>query len=87
MKLLRTLIGIGFVLAAATFIAVWLAVESRAQAPETSALAGVWVINHDLSDPAPMSGSRQGGGYGGGRHAGGGGFGRGMGREIGRAHV
>ena len=62
----------------AVFIAAWLAVESRAQAPETSALAGGWTLNHDASDQPPTRGERGDGSARGGRGGFGGGGGGGM---------
>lgn len=93
MKIVRNLIGIGMVIAAAMFIATWLAVESRAQAPEKEALVGAWTLNRDQSDQPPSRGDRDGDGSGTrGRRGGGyghggmgrGGFGGGMGRGGGR---
>ena len=77
---------ISVALGIAVLLATWLAVESRAQAPDKTSLVGAWTRNHDLSDqPADRDrgdqrdrGSRGGmgrGGFGGGR----GGFGRGGG--------
>jgi hypothetical protein len=81
MKLVRHLISIGLVISAATFIAVWLAVESRAQAPDRASLAGVWTLDHDLSDQPPARGDNGSGGGGDSRGRRGGGYGgRGMGR-------
>lgn len=87
MKLVKNVLSITFVVAVATFIAAWLAVESRAQAPDKSALGGVWTLNRELSDqpPAPerrRDGDESGrrGGYGRGHGMGRGGFGGGMGR-------
>jgi hypothetical protein len=84
------MLGITMAIAAALFIATWLAVESRAQAPDRGALAGAWTLNRDQSDAAPSRADRGSGsdrphrgGYGGGgggmRHGGfgGGGMGRG----------
>ena len=83
MRSVRTFVSIGIILFAALFIATWLAVESRAQAPEASALAGVWVMNHDLSDQPPARGAQQGGDGGARRGNGGGGFGHGGGMRRG----
>ena len=80
MKQGRHLIGIGLVIAAATLIAVWLAVESRAQAPDKASFAGVWTLDHDLSDQPAARGDGNGGGSGRGRRGRGGYGGRGMGR-------
>jgi len=85
MSTMRTIMSVGFVVAAAAFVAIWLAAESRAQTPE-HALAGAWTLNKEASDQAPApgdqrDGDRQGGngryGGGGGRHGGFGGGGRG----------
>jgi hypothetical protein len=81
--------------AAAVVIAAWcLAAENRAQAPQTSPIAGAWTLNRDLSDQPPSrdsgdrrdggDGTRRGGGYGRGGGMRGGGFGGGMGRGGGR---
>lgn len=74
----------------AVMIATWLAIESRAQAPEKSALAGLWVRNRDASDPPPERGGgaargRSDRGRGGRMGRGGfsgGGFGRGGGGRM-----
>jgi hypothetical protein len=76
MTRVRNLVSITLVVAVATFIAVWLAAESRAQAPDAGALAGAWTLNHDLSDQPPSTDRRRDDGSGGRR----GGFGGGMGR-------
>jgi hypothetical protein len=79
--------GVGIALSVALLLAAWLAVESRAQAPEKVSLTGVWTLNRELSDqpPARDRGDEGGrgdrgrmgrGGFGGGR----GGFGRSGGR-------
>lgn len=78
----RSLAGIAVILGLAVFIAVWLAVESRAQAPETSNLAGVWTLNHEASDKPPAPGDRDDP-NGRGRR---GGFGRGGGGGGGMGH-
>jgi hypothetical protein len=89
------MLGITMVIAAALFVATWLAVESRAQAPERGSLTGAWTLNKDQSDQPPSrddskggdSGARHGGyGRGGGmRHGGfgGGGMGRNGGGRAG----
>jgi hypothetical protein len=95
---MRTFASISLVVAAAVFIATWLAVESQAQAPEKVSLAGVWAMNKELSDQAPSDRQngeqtgqgRHGGGYGrgGGTHGGYGGGGRsGNGGGSGRASM
>jgi hypothetical protein len=76
----RNFVSITLVLAAATFMAAWLEVESRAQAPEKTSLAGAWTINHDLSDQPPDRSERRSGGDSSGRR---GGFGRGGGMRRG----
>jgi hypothetical protein len=87
MSTMRTVMSVSLVVAAATFIATWLAAESRAQTPE-HALAGAWTLNTEASDQTPApgderdGGDRRGGngrygGGGGGRHGGFGGGGRG----------
>jgi hypothetical protein len=58
MGTVRNLASVTMVVGMAVFIAAWLAVESRAQAPETSALAGGWTINHDASDQPAARGDR-----------------------------
>src|SRR4051794_3336163 len=81
---MRPLFSIGVAVGVAMLLATWLAVESRAQAPERMSLAGVWALNHDASDAPPLRGERgaergrgpNGRGPGGGR---GGGFGGGFG--------
>jgi hypothetical protein len=81
---MRNFANFSVVVAAAVFIATWLAVESQAQAPEKISLAGVWTVNKDLSDEPPSG--RQNGdqsGQGQGRHGGGGGYGRGGGMHGG----
>jgi len=80
---------VGVTLSIALLLATWLAIESRAQAPDKVSLAGVWQLNRELSDqpPARERGDQRGrgergamghGGFGGGRRGGGfGGGGRG----------
>jgi hypothetical protein len=88
---MRTAFSLAVVFVIAVMIAAWLAVESRAQAPERAQLAGAWSRNHELSDPPPARtepsergrGGRQGGGRGG--RMGHGGFGGGNGRGAGRS--
>ena len=94
---MRNVLSVGVALGLAVLLASWLAVESRAQAPEKSSLAGIWTRNHELSDPLPARGEagdargrgagRDGhggrGGHGGG--FGGGGYGRGGAAGGGRA--
>src|SRR5262245_33896930 len=96
---MRRMFSVGVFVGIALLLAAWLAVESRAQAPEKSSIAGVWVRNEALSDPPPARGEtgdgqrgdgrgRRGGGYGPGGGGGGGrgGFGGGgFGRSGGRA--
>src|SRR5262245_11227599 len=86
----RNLANVTVVVGIAVFIATWLAVESRAQAPETGALAGAWTLNRDASDQPVTRGDRgdsdargRRGGFGGngggmrrGGYRGGGGGGR-----------
>ena len=87
---MRPLLSLALTVGVAVLIASWLAVESRAQAPDRASLAGVWTKTQELSDPLPTRGERgeargrgpEGhggrggrGGFGGG--FGGGGFGRG----------
>jgi hypothetical protein len=84
---MRNFASFSVVVVAAVFIATWLAVESRAQAPapEKISLAGVWTVNKDLSDQPPsdrQNGDQSGQGQGQGRH-GGGGYGRGGGMHGG----
>jgi hypothetical protein len=82
---MRSFASVSAVVAAAVFIATWLAVESRAQAPEKGSLAGAWTLNTDLSDQPPsnrQSGDQSGQGQGQGRHSGGG-YGRGGGMHGG----
>ena len=77
---MRTVMSVSLVVAAATFIATWLAAESRAQTPE-HALAGAWTLNTEASDQTPAPGDERDGGdrrggngrYGGGRGGYGGG--------------
>lgn len=90
MTTVRSIANVTLVVGLAVFIATWLAVESGAQAPEKTALAGAWTRNTAASDQPPDRGDRsredgrQGGGRGGGFGRGGGmrrgGFGGGMGR-------
>lgn len=84
MNTMRTMLTWGLAVGVAVLVAAWLAVESRAQAPEKASLVGLWIRNHELSDQMPERGERRGEGqrgYGGGRRGrggfGGGGFGRG----------
>jgi hypothetical protein len=77
----RNVAGLTVIVGMAVFIGTWLAVESRAQAPDAIDLAGVWTINRDASDqPAERTSGDTGdargrrGGYG---RGGGGGMGRG----------
>jgi hypothetical protein len=80
MSSVRNLASVSVIVAAAIFVATWLAVESRAQAPEKGSIAGVWTLNNDLSDQPPARSSSSGGdGNGQGRRSGGE-YGRGMGR-------
>lgn len=89
MTRVRNLVSITLVVAAAAFIAAWLAVESRAQAPERGSLAGLWTLNRELSDQPPSleprredDGRGRRGGFGRGGGMGRGGFGGGgMGRS------
>jgi hypothetical protein len=46
----RKMVSVSVTVSLALFIASWLAVDSRAQAPEKSPLGGAWTINKDLSD-------------------------------------
>jgi hypothetical protein len=82
---LRRIVSIGAAGLVAALIGVWLPVESRAQAPDRTAINGAWTLNTDLSDkPAVGSdrgdrgdreggdGSRHRGGMGGGGMRGGG---------------
>jgi hypothetical protein len=79
MGTVRNLASVTMVVGMAVFIAAWLAVESRAQALETNALAGGWTLNHDASDQPAVRGDRgDGGGARGGRGGYGGGGGGGM---------
>jgi hypothetical protein len=85
---MRKMFVVGVALSIALLLATWLAVESRAQAPDKVSLAGVWALNRELSDqpPARERGDERGrgergqgrGGFGGGRR--GGGYGGGGGR-------
>jgi len=82
---MRPVISVGLAVGIALLLATWLAVESRAQAPERSSLAGIWTRNTELSDPPPSRGEQggeqhdrgNGARMGGGGHGGGGGYGRG----------
>ena len=75
---MRNLASVTVVVGMAVFIATWLAVESRAQAPETSAIVGSWTLNRDASDQ-PGARTDRGGDDAGGRRGGfGGGGGGGM---------
>jgi hypothetical protein len=84
---MRPVFSISLAVSIALLLATWLAVESRAQAPERISLAGLWIRNTELSDPPPSRGDQGGdqhgrGSNGGGRtgrggHGGGGGYGRG----------
>ena len=87
---MRIVLSWGVAIGVAVLVAAWLAVESRAQAPDKASLVGLWIRNHDLSDqPAARGergergergdGSRGAGGRGrmGRGGFGGGGFGRG----------
>src|SRR5262252_2703378 len=84
---MRPMLSLAVTVCIAVLVASWLAVESRAQAPERSPLAGAWARNHELSDPLPTRGERgeqngrSGRGSRGGRggYGGGGGYGRGGG--------
>jgi hypothetical protein len=58
---------------ATVFMATGLAVESQAQAPDKTSLAGTWTKNAELSDQPPSD--RQGGDQSGQSHRGGGGSG------------
>lgn len=85
---MRSALTLSLVIGIAAVLAVWLSVESRAQAPETSSLAGLWIRNAALSDPPPersagdgRGGREMGRGRGMGRGGFGGGFGRGGGRS------
>src|SRR5690242_16210486 len=94
MRLVRTMLGMTIAIAVGLLIATWLAVESRAQAPERGALTGAWTLNRDQSDQPPSRddrdrrddrGGARRGGYGrGGMGRGGFGGGGGMGRAGGR---
>lgn len=86
---MRNVFSVGVVVGLALLLATWLAIESRAQAPEKASIAGIWLRNDAQSDPPPARGERgergqngrgQGrrGGGGGGR-GGFGGYGRGGG--------
>lgn len=70
---MRTAMSFGIVLGIAVLVAIWLAVESRAQAPDKGVLAGVWVRNRELGDAPPPRSERTDRGDRGDR-------GRGMGR-------
>src|SRR4051812_15134702 len=80
---MRPMWSIGVALGVALLLASWLAVESRAQAPDKGLLAGAWALNHDASDAPPLRGERGGGrergADGRGRMGRGGGFGGGYG--------
>jgi hypothetical protein len=74
---MRNFASISLVVAAAVFIATWLAVESQAQAPEKASLAGVWAMNKELSDQPPsdrQNGEQKGQGHRGGGYGRGGGM-------------
>src|SRR5437867_5784789 len=85
----RGLLLPGMVVVITALIGVWLAAESRAQAPSPAgSLAGAWTLNKELSDKPQAArdedsgGRRRGGGgggtgRGGGRRGGMGGMGRG----------
>ena len=70
---MRSVIYAVVVVCVAALVGGWLAVESRAQAPEKTGLAGLWIRNHELSDPPQARGDRPDRGERGDR----GGFGRG----------
>jgi hypothetical protein len=76
MSTVRNLASVTVIVGMAVFIAAWLAVESRAQAPEASALVGSWTLNRDASDqPGGSRGDSDArgrrGGFGGGGNGGG----------------
>jgi len=85
---MRALVNVTIVVGIAVFIATWLAVESGAQAPEKTTLAGAWIRNADLSDQPARLGrdddnnrrGERGGGFGRRGGMGRGGYGGGMGR-------
>ena len=86
MSAMRGMASFGIIVSCAALIAMWLSVESRAQAPDTS-IVGAWTLNKDLSDQPPGRGDNSGSGDSGGTRNGGsngGGFGgRGGGRRGG----
>jgi hypothetical protein len=86
----RGIASFGMVVSLATLVAMWLAVESRAQTLDKASIVGAWTLNKDLSDQPPSSSSDSGsnrsgsgsgssGGYGGRGSRRGGGMGRGGG--------
>ncbi len=85
---MRPVLPLAITLGVAILLTTWLAVESRAQAPEKGSLAGVWTRNTELSDAirgdrgeerGRSANGRGGGGRRGGGGFGGGGYGRGGG--------
>jgi hypothetical protein len=89
----RGIASFGMVVSLATLVAMWLAVESRAQTLDKASIVGAWTLNKDLSDQPPSqssssdsggsnrsgSGSGSGGGFGGRGSRRGGGSSRGGG--------
>jgi hypothetical protein len=56
--------SVSLVVSVAVLIATWLAAESRAQAPDKSAITGAWTLNRDLSDRPADGGAGAAGGSG-----------------------
>jgi hypothetical protein len=63
----------------ATLVAMWLAVESRAQTLDKASIVGAWTLNKDLSDTPPSRGDQGSGSDSGGSNRGGSGGGSGGG--------
>jgi hypothetical protein len=80
---LRGIVSFGAVGVLAALIGVWLSVESRAQAPDRTAITGAWTLNLELSDKPGGRGARDDReGDDGARRRGGSGRGGGMGGGI-----
>jgi hypothetical protein len=77
----KAVLSVGMAVSFATLLAMWLAVESRAQTIDKTSITGAWTLNKDLSDRPPGRDQNDNGDRGGGNRsgAGGGGFGRGGG--------
>jgi hypothetical protein len=77
----KAVLSVGMAVSFATLLAMWLAVESRAQTIDKTSITGAWTLNRDLSDRPPGRDQSDNADRGGGNRsgAGGGGFGRGGG--------